>query len=374
MEQASIDGRRRNKYSTAAVNQTRKSETESSSLRPASPPRSNPWNSAKKPAASPLNGMFPPLPKLQALRSPIETSTTGVSRTSLLPPELSRSVDDTAPPSTTIGSTSPSSNASSSSRHIFEAAAPRAAENLWKCPFGADVVDGTPVVVHMRGPPETVAHCLRYMYTGTIDICEYDSHRPWKSLQIPRCALAYTVAVYLRMARLASHLLREVENTAVELGTLIQGEYLRQNLDCAQWVQFSWHFENALELILQEKPDQLMMPMKLAMASILDAIIFWVVKQPLFNSELRSSWRRIMQKSLRDIAEYKQLQRNALHTTLLPREAVLRELFEEMKPRTEEEITRSAGTQTENTPVVPGERDDRKHTFPAVRRERRCSL
>ncbi|KAM0345278.1 hypothetical protein ACHAPU_006677 [Fusarium lateritium] len=176
------------------------------------------------------------------------------------------------------------------------------------------------------------------------------------------------------MARLASHLLCEVENTAVELGTLIQREYLRRTLDYAQWVQFSWHYESALELILQEKPRQLMVPMKLAMASVLDAIIFWVVKQPLFNTELRSSWSRIIQKSLYDVSEYKQLQRTALHTTLLPREAVLRELFEKMKPGKEVEVTRSAGTQTEMAPVVPDERNDRKHTFSAVRRERRCSL
>lgn len=136
MEHVSIDGRRRNKYPTAAAaaaaaKLTRKSDPESSpNLRPASPPRLNPWASAKKPVASPLADVFPPLPKPHGLRSPATTPTSGVSRTSSLPPTISRSADDTEPAKNTLGSASPSSNASSSSRRIFEAAAPRAVEKF----------------------------------------------------------------------------------------------------------------------------------------------------------------------------------------------------------------------------------------------------
>lgn len=129
MEHVSIDGRRRNKYQTAAA--ARKPEPESSpNLRPASPPRLNPWASARKSAAIPISDIFPPLPKPHGLRSPATTPTSGVSRTSSRPPNTSRSEDDTEPATTTLGSASPSSNASSSSRRIFEAAAPRAVEKF----------------------------------------------------------------------------------------------------------------------------------------------------------------------------------------------------------------------------------------------------
>ncbi|SPJ78023.1 uncharacterized protein FTOL_06412 [Fusarium torulosum] len=411
MEHVSIDGRRRNKYPTAAAaaaaaKLTRKSDPESSpNLRPASPPRLNPWASAKKPVASPLADVFPPLPKPHGLRSPATTPTSGVSRTSSLPPTISRSADDTEPAKNTLGSASPSSNASSSSRRIFEAAAPRAVEKLWRYPFGADLVvlsgdrifrvhrnlvipqsgwfrdnlpppnlDGTPVEVRVALDFQSLGHCLRYIYTGRIEICEYQPERAWKSQQIPCCVLAYSAAVFLRMASLASYILRNVETASVELGNLIQGEYLHRSLNCSQWVQFSWHYQRALDIVLRQQPRKLMMPMRLAMASILDAVIFWVVRQPLYTTELGMSWHGIIQSSMRDIAEYKQLQRSVLRTSLFPSEAVLRELFEEMKPLNEKEATISASMQVEGTSAVTDTDNGRSYGLPIIRRERRCSL
>ncbi|KAM0196792.1 hypothetical protein ACHAPI_005673 [Fusarium lateritium] len=426
MEHVSIDGRRRNKYptATAAGKLTRKPEPDSSpNLRPASPPRLNPWASTKKPVASPLSDVFPPLPKSHGLRLPATTPTSGVSRTSSLPPSISRSADYTEPATTTLGSASPSSNASSSSRRIFEAAAPRAvekfveltpctrweqqltADRLWRYPFGADLVvlsgdrvfrvhrnlvipqsgwfrdnlpppnlDGTPVEVRVALDFQSLGHCLRYIYLGKIEICEYEPERAWTSQQIPCCVLAYNAAVFLRMARLASYILRNVETASVGLGNLIQGEYLHRSLNCSQWVQFSWHYQRALDIVLRQKPRKLMMPMRLAMASILDAVIFWVVRQSLYSTELGHSWQIIIQSSMRDIAEYKQLQRSILRNRLFPSEAVLRELFEEMKPLKEKESTVSSNMQVEGAPTVTDTNSGPSCGLPIIRRERRCSL
>ncbi|CAJ0546132.1 Ff.00g096050.m01.CDS01 [Fusarium sp. VM40] len=404
MEHVSIDGRRRNKYQTAAA--ARKPEPESSpNLRPASPPRLNPWASAKKPAAIPISDIFPPLPKPHGLRSPATTPTSGVSRTSSRPPNTSRSEDDTEPATTTLGSASPSSNASSSSRRIFEAAAPRAVEKLWRYPFGADLVilsgdtvfrvhrnlvipqsgwfrdnlpppnlDGTPVEVRVGLDYQSLGHCLRYIYLGRIELCEYDPKRAWKSQQIPCCVLAYNAAVFLRMARLASYIIRNVENASVELGNLIQGEYLHRSLDCSQWVQFSWHYQRALDIVLRQQPRKLMMPMRLAMASILDAVIFWVVRQSLYTTELGSSWHGIIQSSMRDIAEYKQLQRSAQRNSVLPSEAVLRGLFEETEPMDEKEAKMSASVQFKGASAVTETNNGRSCGLHTIRRKRRCSL
>jgi hypothetical protein len=127
MEHTSIDGRRRNKTSVPVLYPSRKSETDATpSLRPASPPKSNPWAPAKKPPIISATGIFPPLPKPQAPWSPVKTPTADISRASSLSPGKKRSGDDTASGALAPGSTSPSSITSSSSRHIFEAAAPRA--------------------------------------------------------------------------------------------------------------------------------------------------------------------------------------------------------------------------------------------------------
>jgi hypothetical protein len=172
------------------------------------------------------------------------------------------------------------------------------------------------------------------------------------------------------MARLASYIICNVENAAVELGNLIKGECLHRSLDCSQWVQFSWHYQRALDIVLRQQPRKLMMPMRLAMASILDAVIFWVVRQSLYNTELGSSWHGIIQSSMRDIAEYKQLQR----TSVSPSEAVLRELFEETKPLYEKEAKMSASMQLKGASAATDTNNGRIYGLPTIRRKRRCSL
>ncbi|KAK6718088.1 hypothetical protein SNK03_001242 [Fusarium graminearum] len=130
MEKSSIDGRRKNK--NAALPQARllrKSDTETpTSLRPASPPKSNPWSSTKKPSADSLAGMFPSLPKPQSPWSPDKMSTAEASMSL----NESRLGDDIAQPVLSARSFSPVSNSSSTTRQLFEAAAPRATEKLVK--------------------------------------------------------------------------------------------------------------------------------------------------------------------------------------------------------------------------------------------------
>jgi hypothetical protein len=174
---------------------------------------------------------------------------------------------------------------------------------------------------------------------------------------------------------MASHLLRVIESTSSELGALIRRDHVSQKLDCSQWVQFSWHYQGALDIIIRGQPQKLMVPMRLAMASILDAVLFWVVRHPLFASDLKASWQRMLQNSMHYIAEYKQLCRSAhLFNSPLPDELALLELFEETKAEWEPpEPSKSVGTQTDNPPdqeLKEGQTTD----FPFTHRERRGSL
>jgi hypothetical protein len=134
MDKSSIDGRRKNKNAVAPqVRLLRKSDTETpTSLRPASPPKSNPWSSTKKPPAASLAGMFPPLPKPQSLWSPEKMTNAGASREPSTLSNESRLGDDMAQPTLSTRSFSPVSNSSSTTRQLFEAAAPRATEKLVK--------------------------------------------------------------------------------------------------------------------------------------------------------------------------------------------------------------------------------------------------
>ncbi|KAM5356047.1 hypothetical protein ACJ41O_002693 [Fusarium nematophilum] len=192
-------------------------------------------------------------------------------------------------------------------------------------------LDGSPVEVHMVCAPEAVAHCLRFIYTRRIEICEYNREQPWNVTHLARCVLAYCAAVYLRAARMASRLLQIVENTSAELGTLVRTEYLHRVLDCAEWVQFSWHYQNAVDILFHETPQKLMRPMKLAMVSIIDAVLFWLIRQPLFLSVIQTTWHGILQTIVVNIAEFRQESRDAnpYANSPLPTEAALRNLFAE---------------------------------------------
>ncbi|KAJ4003343.1 hypothetical protein NW766_012275 [Fusarium irregulare] len=130
MDKAPIDGRRKNKNAALPpIKLLRKSEAETPpSLRPASPPKSNPWSSTKKVAAASLKGMFPPLPKPQSPWSPVKTPTAEASRESSMSLNGSRLGNDIAQSTPSVRSISPVSNTSSTTRQLFEAAAPRATE------------------------------------------------------------------------------------------------------------------------------------------------------------------------------------------------------------------------------------------------------
>ncbi|KAM0437707.1 hypothetical protein ACHAPT_002072 [Fusarium lateritium] len=132
---------------------------------------------------------------------------------------------------------------------------------------------------------------------------------------------------------MASYLLQIVEDTSSQLGRLVDTEYLYRTLECSEWTQFSWYYQGALEILVHERSKKLMMPMRLALAGVLDAILFWLMRQPLFLSVLQTTWQGILQTSVLDIAEYRQLMRDAnpYSNSPLPNEAALGKLFDDVE-------------------------------------------
>lgn len=178
------------------------------------------------------------------------------------------------------------------------------------------------------------------------EICEYNREQPWNVLHLPRCVLGYHAAIYLRIPRLASHLLRIVEDTAMELGNLVKAQYLDRFLSYTEWVQFQWHYQSALEIIYHDRHSRLMSPIRLAIAGVLDALLFWLIRQPAFLELLQTTWRRLLRSTVLDIAEYRDLitSLNPHAIRSVSTEAELRQLFEETERSTQRFELRIRGT------------------------------
>ncbi|KPM45486.1 hypothetical protein AK830_g1038 [Neonectria ditissima] len=375
MNRASIDGRPWKKPIVPSTAASRKAEA-SKKLRPASPPTTSPW--ARRQATTVACDEFPPLPN--ASRSAVVAQDEASSSS---PSSSASSFPQTGDVSQVALTTRSVSTCSDASRHILEAAAPRATEKLWERPFGADVVvhtgtmtfrvhrnivepesgwfrdnlpppnpDGSPVKVHLNCAAEAAAHCLRFMYTGRTEICEPDLNHPWNVFHLPRCVLGYCAAVFLRVSRMAAHLLQIVEKTSTELGTMVTTHYLHKTLDDSEWMEFSWNYQNALDILYHQGPHTLMMPMRLAMAGIFDATLFWLAQQPVFMHLLRTTWQRCLYTLLLDQAEYRRLLRelNPSTNSPIPDEAELKKLFanDEMENIAEDEAGNSG---TEDMPM-----------------------
>jgi hypothetical protein len=98
-------------------------------------------------------------------------------------------------------------------------------------------------------------------------------------------------------------------------------------MDYNEWMRFSFHYHNALMILYYYQPQDLMSPMRLAMASVLDAVLFWLVGQTVFNP---SNWQNVYQTLMADQAEYRRLLRdiNPSMTSPVAPEAVLKKLIE----------------------------------------------
>ncbi|KAH0491431.1 hypothetical protein TgHK011_002864 [Trichoderma gracile] len=360
------------------------------SMRPASPPRQNPWHrssatptvpSAKQPPKSlrkPLaEEEFPelktgdsaaddPLPGEEAQREQIPSC--NVSKSSC-------STNETHSDETT----SAVSRLSTPTRLILEEAADQAAKILWRHPFGSNVYlyvessvfqlhrdilmrhsgwfrdklpppnqDGSPVEIHLPHAVGAVQPCLFFMYTKNLDICERSICQPLNFIHIPRCVLAYCAAVNFQIPTMASRILGILEETAKDLAAYLNSYFIYREMDFKTSKSMATYFVASLDILYSEPLFELMKPIRQALAGILDALLPSLLRQPYFPEMLcMPGWKRWSAAIAADQVEYRAALGHGPSATesVLPTEAELKALFDRVlgKPGERKDNNNGAG-------------------------------
>ncbi|PHH82010.1 hypothetical protein CDD82_7327 [Ophiocordyceps australis] len=237
------------------------------------------------------------------------------------------------PPSCSGPLHSPCSVSPTSSREIFQAAAPRAAQSLWHHPFGADVLvhclgkalrvhrsivapqvgwlrdnlpppnkDGTAVDAVFPGSDMMFSHSLRFMYTNSIDICEPDDTRPHDICYVARSALFYAFAVDIRSHTIAAYLLATLDSCSERWKGYVDEYFHNGGLSSGDCCMFAFHMANAFSVAYGHPRSDLIAPLRLALAGLLDVVLPLMVQQPPVIDLLSSStWRRYSTAVTRDL-------------------------------------------------------------------------
>lgn len=233
-------------------------------------------------------------------------------------------------------------------------------DGLWKNPVGADIhvrtslrsffvhrdivtsqsgwfrdnvppprTDGAMVTVDVDCAPETAAYGLRFMYTHRIEIC--DQRQPFNPAHLPRCALAYCAAISLRIKGMATHILRVVEATADDLSRALTICFLNPDKERNWWVEFGEaHLGGALEIVYGQPAQELMRPMRMALAAVVDATLFWLIAQPSFREVLDTEgWKVWLPLVLADVVEFRRMRDTlgADRMTIVPNDAYMESLL-----------------------------------------------
>ncbi|PTB47193.1 uncharacterized protein TrAFT101_003375 [Trichoderma asperellum] len=322
------------------------------SLRPASPPKQNPWRQRQASVASDQEKPAKPL-ELKVEEFPVlstpekdgkeERQEKAADTTSSEKPNLPESCDASSKASSSTNETqsedtrSGVSRLSTPTRLILEEAADQAAKILWRHPFGSNVYlyaegsmfqlhrdiltrhsgwfreklpplneDGSPVEMHLPHAIGAVQPCLYFMYTKNIDICERDSVQPLNFLHVPRCVLAYCAAVNFQIPSMAVRILAILEETARHLTSYLSVHYIYRDMDFKTSKSVLIYFVNSVDILYSEPLFELMKPIRHALAGILDALLPYMLRQPSFPEIMNlPSWKRWSAAIAADQVEYR---------------------------------------------------------------------
>lgn len=112
-------------------------------------------------------------------------------------------------------------------------------------------------------------------------------------MHLPRCVLAYAAAKCLKTNRLVTYLVRIVEETASHLKEgLANQRWMQWNED--DWnVGFAVHLHHAILITYEETAQDLMEPMRMALAAVVDASLSHLIGKPGFVAFVASvAWQR----------------------------------------------------------------------------------
>lgn len=188
-----------------------------------------------------------------------------------------------------------------------------------------------------------------------MEVCEPQETQPWNIRHIPCCILGYCAAVALHIPKLATYMLRIVEDTAIELDHQVTYEYAYQNPTDTEMYGFCCHFYNAMELLNHQGPKRLMMPMRLVMAKVADSTFFWLMRHPGFLHTMNAGWSSILPSISLDQVEYRRISNlnGGTRKTIIPSEAALEKLFTESSENYNKDVSTAAGGREATPPCEP---------------------
>ncbi|QUC18317.1 uncharacterized protein UV8b_02558 [Ustilaginoidea virens] len=286
-------------------------------LRPASPPKTNPWT-ARPSATVAVSQDWPSItPDFEKIDDESESS--GATRKALHSFERGNHQKRDGNRIDT---------ASTTNRERPAPPAPPATQtgddSLWLRPLGADIVvrvahetfqvhrsvvepqstwfrenlpapdlNGTPIEVNLQVCHIPIGYTLRFMYTKRLEICRYDREHPRDLIHIPRSALLYIGATDLGVEAMQLHIVQLLRQTAHDLSVYLSTALANRKMNHQDILGAFDHLRNALEVAHSYCCQDDKLQLRLALAQILDTLLPFLIQHPevldLFSSDV---WRK----------------------------------------------------------------------------------
>ncbi|KAG5919984.1 hypothetical protein E4U42_006349 [Claviceps africana] len=284
-------------------------------LRPASPPKTNPWTT-RRPTTT-LSADWPCITPDFA-----RTNVQDRGKDAVPAKHEAATTSDQDSSQTSAGK---GPDAHPTSQEGLQGLTPRPGKSLWLRPFGADVFvrvgDQTfevhrsivepqstffqhrlpprrdltpwghePIDVQLDLAPDAVGNALRFMYTKTVESCEYDRETPRNWTHIPRSVLLYIAAMDLGVEALKAEILRILQQTVTDMASYFQAGRLAHAMDDQGVVEGVFHLHNALEAAYSSGHVLDMLSLRLVLCRLLDTLLPFLIQQPvtaaLFSSRV----------------------------------------------------------------------------------------
>ncbi|KAG6015600.1 hypothetical protein E4U54_003303 [Claviceps lovelessii] len=262
-------------------------------LKPASPPKTNPWTTRR-----PTTTLSSDWPSINPDFDRINGQGNGNDETTVKDKPVRKQKQQCSRPSGGKGS-----DTFSPSEPKLQGPTPPPGKSLWLRPFGADIFvragsqifEGhDPIDIQLELHPYAVANTLQFMYTKTLESCEYDRKVPRDWIHVPRSVLLYIAATGLGVEALKAQILQILRQTANDLVLYFQEGVLAQAMTEREVIDGVFHLHNALEAAYSSEhhlPD--MLPLRLALGVLLDTLLPFLIQHPVMVALLSSAvWKK----------------------------------------------------------------------------------
>ncbi|KAG6040027.1 hypothetical protein E4U41_001647 [Claviceps citrina] len=279
---------------------------EQENLKPASPPKTNPWTTKRRTTA--LSSDWPSITE----NFPTINSQDNKNDAVTCKDEAATKQDEDDSSQSTGGKPQ---DTCPKSKKAPQEAKPRPGISLWLHPFGADVIvragletfhvhreivepqssyfqrylpprkdpnlwEHDPIVMLLNLHPEAVANTLRFMYTETLEVCEYNRESPRDLTHIPGSVLLYIAAMDLGVDAMKTKILELLQQTTKDLALYFQHKTLAQAMNPREVVEGVSHLHNALEAAYSSEHFDDMLPLRLALCQLVDTLLPFLIQHP----------------------------------------------------------------------------------------------